>query len=205
MKNWVIPYLKENDPDISEELLEEIKTVGFKVFVEEDNTFLDEKNKKQDAYLNIFHPLIKKLNCNFEPAGTIKCSNCQKFTFMFISVLSSLSKEYFDKLCRSTRTFFVYGPADVAYTKNFDITKLNRAIGEKDDLKIVVFNHEIATFPWLLGRFCILHELGHIILSSGDDNYVNKKIREWGFKKEVDKSIEFESKRKEAISQFYAL
>ena len=204
MKDWVISYLKKNDPGISEELLEKIKTVGFNVFDKEENIFLDEKSKKQDAYLKIVYPLIQNLNCNFEPAGKIKCSNCQKFTLMFISVLSGLSKENFDKLRRSTHIFYVYGTATVAYTKDFSIAKFNRAIDEKNDLKIIVFNHEIVSLPWLLGRFCILNELGRIILSSRDDKYVNEKLREWGFENEVDKSEEFELKRREAISEFYA-
>ena len=204
MKDWVLPYLKEKDPRTSEKLLQEIKRADFNFFDEEEDIFFDEKHRKHDTYLDVIRPLTDQLNCHFEPAVKFQCSNCQKFAFMFISVLASLPKDTFDRLCRSKNTFFIYSPSANAYIKRFDLGELNMAIDENADLKIIVFNHEIATFPWLLARYCIMRELGRTLLSSNDDDYVNEKLKEWGFEKEMDKANEFEAKRREAISKFYA-
>jgi hypothetical protein len=124
---------------------------------------------------------------------------------MFISVVADLSKDNFIKLSKAKNIFYIYSPASNAFTKDFDIKKMKIPMVGQADLKIVVFNHEIATFPWLLGRYCILRELGKIILASRDEDYVNKKITAWGFEKEVGHAVEFESTRRAAISTYYAL
>ena len=205
MEDWVIPYLKDNNPEMPEKLLLEIKRANFDFFDEESDIFFGERHQTYDAYLDALEPLIDKLNCHFEPLTQFKCSNCQKFTMMFISVLASLSRDNFDKLCGSKNTFYIYSPASNAYVKNFEIINLKTPIDEKADLKVVVFNHEIATFPWFLGRFCIMRELGKIILGTRDEDTIKEKMKEWGFDKEMSTAIEFESRRREAISKFYAL
>ena len=205
MKDWVVLYLKEKNPETSEKLLMEIKRANFDFFDEDNDVFFGERHQTYDTYLDAIEPLMDKLNCHFEPVSQFKCSNCQKFTLMFISVLISLSRDNFDELCRSKNTFYIYSPASNAYIKNFETTKLKIPMDEKSDVKVVVFNHEIATFPWFLGRFCIIRELGQIILSTRDEDIINEKMKEWGFEKEMGMAIEFESKRREAISKFYAL
>lgn len=205
MKDWVLTYLKKATPDISETLLDEIKRIDFHLFDEHEDVFLGEKHKKYDAYIDAMIPLIGHLNCHFEPLTPFKCSNCQKFTWMFTSVVAGLSKDNFIKLCRTRNTFYIYSPANNAYTKDFAIRKMKIPMDVQADLKIVVFHHDLATFPWLLGRYCILRELVKIILSSRDDDTVNKTIKAWGFEKELNHAMEFESTRRAAISAYYAL
>jgi hypothetical protein len=205
MKDWVITYLKKVTPEISEALLDEIKRIDFLVFDEQEDVFFGEQHKQYDAYLDALVPLIGHFNCHFEPVTPFKCSNCQKFSWMFISVVADLSKDNFIKLSKAKNIFYIYSPASNAFTKDFDIKKMKIPMVGQADLKIVVFNHEIATFPWLLGRYCILRELGKIILASRDEDYVNKKITAWGFEKEVGHAVEFESTRRAAISTYYAL
>ena len=205
MKDWVLTYLKKATPDISETLLDEIKRIDFHLFDEHEDVFLGEKHKKYDAYIDAMIPLIGHLNCHFKPLTPFKCSNCQKFTWMFTSVVAGLSKDNFIKLCRTRNTFYIYSPANNAYTKDFEIKKMKMPMDGQANLKIVVFHHEVATFHWLLGRFCILRELGKIILSSRDEDYVNEKMKAWGFTKEVNHAMDFESTRRAAISTYYAL
>lgn len=205
MKDWVITYLKQVTPEISETLLGEIKRIDFQVFDEHEDVFFGEKHQKYDAYIDAMMPLIDHFNCHFEPVTPFKCSNCQKFTWMFISVVASLSQDHFNKLGRAKNTFYIYSPASNAYTKIFAKKRMQAAIDGQADLKIVVFNHEIATFSWFLGRYCILRELGKIILSTHDEDDVNAKIKAWGFEQEMNHAKEFESTRKAAISTYYAL
>lgn len=205
MQDWVVDYLKRVTPGISETPLSAIKRIDFQVFDEHEDVFFGEKHRKYDAYIDIMLPLIGDLNCHFEPLTPLKCSNCQKFTWMFISVVASLSEDNFNELIRAKNTFYIYSPASNAYTKDFNIESMKTPIAEEADLKIVVFSHEIATFPWFLGRYCILRELGKIILSTRDEDYVNEKIKAWGFEREMNQAVEFETTRRTAISNYYAL
>lgn len=205
MKDWVINYLQKVTPDISETLLREIKQIDFQVLNEHEDVFFGEKHQKYDAYIDAMAPLIGHLHCHFEPVTPFKCSNCQKFTWMFISVVASLSVNHFKQLARAKNTFYIYSPANNAYTKDFKIKRKTTPMAGQTALKIVVFNHEIATFPWFLARYCILRELGKIILSSRDEDYVNENIKAWGFEKEMNHAVEFETTRKAAISTYYAL
>jgi hypothetical protein len=205
MRNWVTAYLNKVNPAMSKAIFNEIKKLDFAVFDGHDDMFFGEKQQKIDAYVDAMRPLIGYLNCHFEPATRFSCGNCQKFKFMFISVVASLTKENFKKLLRAKNTFYLYGPANNAYTKDFAIKKMKIPLNGRADVKVVVFNHEVATFPWLLGRYCILRELVKIIVPGGDEDTINETIRAWGFAGEMRHAKEFESTRRDAISTYYAL
>jgi hypothetical protein len=187
MKEWVIDYLKKKDKFLPAEWLNEIERRNFD---------LRERQEHRKQYLNVATYLIDGLRCNFRRAedrkGKEVSKSCEDFTFILCSVLGDLKKECFDKLCSLKNTFFVYGPKP-AYTKGY---RLDNSIDLEDDLKIVVFEHEVASLDWFIARGIIVHELIHIILGRGaSDSLVNLRAEQWGFGKEMEAFLEWYKER----------
>lgn len=146
--------------------------------------------------------LLKKLNCNFTRAEGKETkkheAEGQDFALTFISVLQDIKHEDFERLSDSKNIFFIYGPPVPAYVKAFPLSDDALPISI-EHLRIVVFEHEVMSYPRQALRWIIAHELAHAIFEKQDDDEANEIALGWGFKIEKEEFDRYEAEKRKGV------
>jgi hypothetical protein len=186
MKDWVIPYLKE-------ETTRSLKDEGYdSVQIEEVLALRYDNLEPEEGF---WQRLVDNLNTHFWMGAWGWAQDV--FTDVFGSLLGDLPKEVYIKIRQMKNLFFVFNPSFGAEVKIFH---LENDLKSGTELRIVVFPYSdyVMNQKDVL-RGGIVHELVHVFeehkYGPNDEDIEDKTdeiAKSWGFEKEIKAMRKYE-------------